>query len=413
MNKKKIYNSLYFQTTIDVKKGKILISKERNNFSSNNYKKIHHYTQLHKRTKKKIYFQKNVSLTKNIKTIKKYTNSDIKSFLNIKRKKDHSKVENNATFQVIDKKQENDCINSNKETISDNWGKMIIDSENSLQYTKCNSDNTIILSNNENNSLENTPTEKNSSKETNDIFVSEYEEDLIKELICTEKRKQFNLDKIKHQNEINSEMRVILIDWIMEMHNKFCLSNRTLFLSIKILDYYLSSYEISRYNFQLLGLTSLFIACKFEETFVPQVSNLVFMTADAYTEKDLIKMELTLLKKLNYDLDFSTSLDWLNIIRYKYNFNDDIVKKITYLIEISLLDIEIIKFSAKEIIACAVLEIIKNDNKVPKETKNIFIKIANQNLLEQFNSIKYEIKTNMVKYPGIVKKYGSEFIEKQ
>ena len=190
--------------------------------------------------------------------------------------------------------------NSNKETISDNWGKMIIDSENSLQYTKCNSDNTIILSNNENNSLENTPTEKNSSKETNDIFVSEYEEDLIKELICTEKRKQFNLDKIKHQNEINSEMRVILIDWIMEMHNKFCLSNRTLFLSIKILDYYLSSYEISRYNFQLLGLTSLFIACKFEETFVPQVSNLVFMTADAYTEKDLIKMELTLLKKLNY-----------------------------------------------------------------------------------------------------------------
>ena len=290
---------------------------------------------------------------------------------------------------------------------------MIIDSENSLQYTKCNSDNTIILSNNENNSLENTPTEKNSSKETNNIFVSEYEEDLIKELICTEKRKQFNLDKIKHQNEINSEMRVILIDWIMEMHNKFCLSNRTLFLSIKILDYYLSSYEISRYNFQLLGLTSLFIACKFEETFVPQVSNLVFMTADAYTEKDLIKMELTLLKKLNYDLDFSTSLDWLNIIRYKYNFNDDIVKKITYLIEISLLDIEIIKFSAQEIIACAVLEIIKNDNKVPKETKTIFIKIANQNLLEQFNSIKYEIKTNMVKYPGIVKKYGSEFIEKQ
>ena len=89
------------------------------------------------------------------------------------------------------------------------------------------------------------------------------------------------------------------------------------------------------------------------------------------------------------------------------------IKKITYLIEISLLDIEIIKFSAQEIIACAVLEIIKNDNKVPKKTKNIFIKIANQNLLEQFNSIKYEIKTNMVKYPGIVKKYGSEFIEKQ
>lgn len=413
MNKGKTYSSLYYQTTIDVKKGKILISKERNNFSSNNFKKIFHFTNVYKRSKKKISFQKNVSLTKNIKTIKKYKNTDIKSFLNIKRKKEHSKVENKTIFETIDKTKENDCPHLINEKLSNDLSQMIIDSENSLQYTKCNSNNTIILSSNGDNSRENTPTKTNSSKETNEAFVSEYEEDFIKELIYTEKKKKFNLEKIKHQNEINSEMRIILIDWIIEMHSKFCLTNRTLFLSIKIMDYYLSSYEITRYNFQLLGLASLFIACKFEETFVPQVNNLVFMTAEAYTEKDLIKMELNLLKKLNYDLDFTTPLDWLNIIRYKLKFNDELVKKITFLIEISLLDIEVIKFSAKEIVACAVLEVINNENKFSNELKNIFIKGANQYLLEQIKSIKYEIKKNMVKYPGIFKKYGSNFIEKQ
>ena len=71
-------------------------------------------------------------------------------------------------------------------------------------------------------------------------------------------------DVLAKQPEITSDMRTILIDWMIELQENFELYHETLYLSVKLVDLYLSRKTISRENLQLLGATAMLIASKFE-----------------------------------------------------------------------------------------------------------------------------------------------------
>lgn len=51
---------------------------------------------------------------------------------------------------------------------------------------------------------------------------------------------------MKSQSDINESMRAILVDWMVEVHLKFKLLSETLFLTVNIIDRYLSLKGISR-----------------------------------------------------------------------------------------------------------------------------------------------------------------------
>ena len=84
------------------------------------------------------------------------------------------------------------------------------------------------------------------------------------------------------QTDINEKMRIILINWLIEVHFKFHMVNETLFICINIIDRYLSQKNINRKYLQLLGITSLFIASKYEEIYAPSAKDLIYMTDNAY-----------------------------------------------------------------------------------------------------------------------------------
>ena len=42
------------------------------------------------------------------------------------------------------------------------------------------------------------------------------------------------------QAQINSKMRAILIDWLIQVHNRFTLLQETLYLTVSIIDRYLA-----------------------------------------------------------------------------------------------------------------------------------------------------------------------------
>lgn len=73
------------------------------------------------------------------------------------------------------------------------------------------------------------------------------------------------------QPDINSKMRAILIDWLVEVHRKFELMPESLYLTINIVDCYLSMKVVSRRELQLVGIGSMLIACKYEEIWAPEV----------------------------------------------------------------------------------------------------------------------------------------------
>lgn len=74
--------------------------------------------------------------------------------------------------------------------------------------------------------------------------------------------------------EINAKMRGILVDWILEVHQKFDLMPESLYLTVYIIDMYLSLQPVLRRELQLVGVSALLIACKYEEIWAPEVRRL-------------------------------------------------------------------------------------------------------------------------------------------
>lgn len=66
------------------------------------------------------------------------------------------------------------------------------------------------------------------------------------------------------QEEINDKMRAILIDWLIDVHLKFKLLPETLYITVGIIDRYLSLHTVARSKLQLVGITALFVASKYE-----------------------------------------------------------------------------------------------------------------------------------------------------
>jgi cyclin B len=73
------------------------------------------------------------------------------------------------------------------------------------------------------------------------------------------------------QTDINDKMRAILVDWLVEVHLKFKLMPETLFLTVNLIDRYLAAAPVTRKNLQLVGVTAMLLASKYEEIWAPEV----------------------------------------------------------------------------------------------------------------------------------------------
>lgn len=84
---------------------------------------------------------------------------------------------------------------------------------------------------------------------------------------------------------INLRMRAILVDWLVDVHSQFQLKEETLFLAIRILDDYCAvTEEISKRTLQLIGVTCLWMASKYEEIYPPKLKNYMVMTDNTYKQ---------------------------------------------------------------------------------------------------------------------------------
>ena len=159
------------------------------------------------------------------------------------------------------------------------------------------------------------------------------------------------------QNEISEKMRSILIDWIIDVHFKFGFTDETLFMTISIIDRYLSICKISRSNFQLLGITALMIACKHEEIDVPKIKDFIYITDNAYTKNEVIKMEEQVLYKLNFAFMYPSPIKFFEYLSQHFNFSKKYHMMGKYLMESFLLDVKSIKYKPS-IISCACVYIV-------------------------------------------------------
>lgn len=143
------------------------------------------------------------------------------------------------------------------------------------------------------------------SDKDNQLAVVDYVEDLYKFYKLAEGSNRPH-NYISSQVEINEKMRAILGDWLIEVHHKFELMPETLYLTFYIIDKYLSMEQVKRRELQLVGVSSMLIASKYEEIWAPQVEDFISISDRAYNQEQILHMEKTILNKLEWSLTVPT-----------------------------------------------------------------------------------------------------------
>ena len=145
--------------------------------------------------------------------------------------------------------------------------------------------------------------------------VTEYISDIMCYLKDLETKQMPQADYIARQTEINERMRAILVDWLVEVHFKFKLRQETLFLTISIIDRFLSERIVTKQKLQLVGVTAMLLASKYEEIYAPEVRDFIYISARTYTRDEILKMERIMLSTLGFSLSHPTPYSFL--ARYK------------------------------------------------------------------------------------------------
>ena len=90
------------------------------------------------------------------------------------------------------------------------------------------------------------------------------------------------------QEEVTGKMRSVLVGWLVEVHEKKRFSPETLYLAVNLLDRYLMLARVKRGKFQLVGITSLLLASKYEEDEdLADLDDFVYYCDGQYTKSEV------------------------------------------------------------------------------------------------------------------------------
>eukprot|EP00092_Neocalanus_flemingeri_P040803 GFUD01044420.1.p1 GENE.GFUD01044420.1~~GFUD01044420.1.p1 ORF type:complete len:404 (-),score=136.34 GFUD01044420.1:257-1468(-) len=147
----------------------------------------------------------------------------------------------------------------------------------------------------------------------NPQLVVEYVNDIYGYLRHLETVQYVKADYLAGQTELLPKMRAVLIDWLVGVHLQFHLLQETLYTTVAILDRFLQVEvgAVSRNKLQLVGVAAMLVAAKYEEIYAPEVKDFVYITDRAYTEKDILRMEIRILSSLKFDLGRPLPLHFL------------------------------------------------------------------------------------------------------
>jgi len=183
---------------------------------------------------------------------------------------------------------------------------------------------------------------RSSNGSMNESFaMTNYSEDMHKNLRSTE---EIPFMYMRKQSKLNEGVRCTIVDWLIEVHYKFKLAYDTLYLTINVIDRFLaqSPKSIPRRNFQLVGLASLLLSCKYEEKErgVPKLKELTYICDGAYTKIMILKMEKDIFSTINHKLTVPTSYTFLKWFLFKSNADEMVTQLACFLLDGTLLSFE-------------------------------------------------------------------------
>jgi len=192
----------------------------------------------------------------------------------------------------------------------------------------------------------------------NMTLCTEYVKDIYAYLRKSEKR-MMPLDYMGERTEITEKMRTILIDWLIQVHSKFNLLQETLYLTVYTIDRYLANENVKRTDLQLVGVTAMLLASKYEEMYAPEIGDFVYITDNAYSKEKIKTMEQKMLKTLSYDFSNPLALQFLRRNSKAGDVNAEQHTLAKFLMEMTLISYKFVTRFPSQIAAAALFLSLK------------------------------------------------------
>ncbi|XP_057254663.1 G2/mitotic-specific cyclin-B2 [Pezoporus wallicus] len=210
---------------------------------------------------------------------------------------------------------------------------------------------------------------------------------------------------------INGRMRSILVDWLVQVHSRFQLLQETLYMCVAVMDRFLQSHPVPRKRLQLVGVTALLLASKYEEMFSPDVADFVYITDNAYTSNEIREMEIVILQELNFNLGRPLPIHFL---RRASKAGEADAKQHTlakYLMELTLIDYDMVHHRPSEIAAAALCLSRKllghNKWDAKQEYYTGYTEDSLEMTMKHMAKNVFKVNENLTKYTATKNKYAS------
>lgn len=189
--------------------------------------------------------------------------------------------------------------------------------------------------------------------------------------------------------DITEIHRTILVDWLINVHLYFKLSDECLYLTIKLIDIFLArTINFTKNKLQLLGICALQISSKYIEGIHPSINNLSDLCDKCYTKKEIIQFEKYLLQINNYIIEQNQLLNYYDLLCLILKFNIKYYYFGKMLLDLTLLDINFYKYQ-KNVIIFAICSLIIYNLKMIDELTDDF-----EIFVQECKEGKYKLKIN-------------------
>jgi len=129
-----------------------------------------------------------------------------------------------------------------------------------------------------------------------------------------------------------------MIDWVIKLNTALQLLPETLYLSVNIIDRYLSVSQVRKDIYQLVAIASVLAASKYEEVYPPLIDDFLTVTRHLFTRDQIIKMEYIILAALSYELAIPTSLQFMRHYILMMDIDETYVALSQFILESTLMD---------------------------------------------------------------------------
>lgn len=197
-------------------------------------------------------------------------------------------------------------------------------------------------------------TDIDSGDKENQLAVVEYIDDLYMFYQKAEASSCVPPNYMDRQQDINERMRGILIDWLIEVHYKFELMDETLYLTVNLIDRFLAVQPVVKKKLQLVGVTAMLLACKYEEVSVPVVEDLILISDRAYSRKEVLEMERLMVNTLHFNMSVPTPYVFMRRFLKAAQSDKKLELLSFFIIELSLVEYDMLKFPPSLLAASAI-----------------------------------------------------------